>query len=103
MRRMLQLALVGLLVFWLLSACSYPIQQQSKSGERNYSIAANIATHKVKHAMGETAVPIHPQRVVILHRYLWEDAVMLGVKPIGAPIRHSVSLAPHIFNPQIST
>ncbi|GAA6615166.1 ABC transporter substrate-binding protein [Scytonema sp. NUACC26] len=101
MRRMQQLALVGLLIFWILLACSHPIQQQFKSRERNYSIAPNIVTRKVKHALGETVIPTYSQRVVILHPYLWEDAIALGVKPIGAPIRHSVSLVPHIFNPEV--
>ncbi|MEH1838071.1 MAG: iron-siderophore ABC transporter substrate-binding protein [Nostoc sp.] len=39
----------------------------------------------VKHVMGETMVPAHPQRVAVLMPALVEPTFALGVKPIAAP------------------
>ena len=41
-------------------------------------------TRPVKHAMGETQVPAHPQRVVVLEEGPLNSALALGVKPVGA-------------------
>ncbi len=46
--------------------------------------AATEGTRIIKHAMGETAVPISPQRVVVLDSGELDAAVALGVTPIGA-------------------
>lgn len=35
--------------------------------------------------MGETTVPVHPQRVVTIHWYAAEVATALGFKPLGIP------------------
>ncbi|GAA6619145.1 ABC transporter substrate-binding protein [Scytonema sp. NUACC26] len=50
-------------------------------------MTANTAIRVVKHSLGETKVPIHPQRVVVLHGFMWTDALAVGVKPIGAPLK----------------
>ncbi|RTE08870.1 ABC transporter substrate-binding protein [Paenibacillus whitsoniae] len=42
------------------------------------------APRTIKHAMGETAVPANPQRVVILTNEGTEALLALGVKPVGA-------------------
>jgi iron complex transport system substrate-binding protein len=39
-------------------------------------------TRVVKHAMGETKVPLHPKRVVVMGAL--DNALALGIKPIGA-------------------
>ncbi|MEH2084293.1 MAG: iron-siderophore ABC transporter substrate-binding protein [Nostoc sp.] len=90
MRHILQLTLVGLLLFLLLSACNYSIQQQAKIGQNNSSTTANTAIRIIKHPLGETKVPIYPQRVVVLHGFMWTDALAVGVKPIGAPLKISL-------------
>ncbi|MFD7524270.1 ABC transporter substrate-binding protein [Paenibacillus chitinolyticus] len=41
-------------------------------------------TIKVKHAMGETEVPVAPKRVVILTNEGTEALLALGIKPVGA-------------------
>jgi iron complex transport system substrate-binding protein len=46
--------------------------------------ATSEGTRIIKHAMGETAVPISPQRVVVLDSGELDAAVALGVTPIGA-------------------
>jgi iron complex transport system substrate-binding protein len=38
----------------------------------------------VEHAMGETAVPVEPERVVVLDTGELDNAFALGVKPVGA-------------------
>jgi len=72
LRRLLRLCLLGVLAIALTLACSRSPQVNSASGE----------TRMVEHAMGTTAVPQSPQRVVSLN---WLDQVLaLGVKPIGS-------------------
>lgn len=39
----------------------------------------------VQHAMGETKVPAHPKRVVVLDNGALDNLLALGVKPVGAP------------------
>ena len=59
----------------LLAACG------STSAEDN---AAGQQTRQVEHAMGMTEVPVEPQRVVVLDTGELDDALALGVKPVGA-------------------
>ncbi|GAA6619160.1 ABC transporter substrate-binding protein [Scytonema sp. NUACC26] len=94
MRRILQLALIGgLLVFLMLLACSKEIHYSVTSSVRSFSKAtANTTVRVVQHSAGKTLVPVHPERVVILHGFVWEDAIAVGVKPIGAPLKKWVSL-----------
>jgi iron complex transport system substrate-binding protein len=47
-------------------------------------------TRTVEHAMGTTQVPANPQRVVVLDTGELDDALALGVKPVGA-VRIDVS------------
>lgn len=47
--------------------------------------AADTATREIVHAQGTTAVPVHPQRVVILSPATLDIADALGVKVIGVP------------------
>ncbi|MEH1846489.1 MAG: iron-siderophore ABC transporter substrate-binding protein [Nostoc sp.] len=82
MDRTLQLLLVGLLVLAMLSGCGEKHQQvHSLTPEPT---TTNTSVHIDRHRLGKTRIPIHPQRVVILHDFLLEDALTLGVKPIGA-------------------
>jgi iron complex transport system substrate-binding protein len=46
--------------------------------------AAAPETRKVEHAMGVAEVPAEPKRVVVLDTGELDDALALGVKPIGA-------------------
>src|SRR3954467_8274121 len=50
----------------------------------NVSEASGVSeTRLVKHAMGESRVPVVPQRVVALDTDELDDALALGVTPIG--------------------
>ncbi|MEH2338306.1 iron-siderophore ABC transporter substrate-binding protein [Nostoc sp.] len=43
-----------------------------------------VPVHVVKHAMGQTVVPVHPQRVVVIDPWLVEIPLALGVNLVGA-------------------
>ncbi len=81
--RTLQLLLVGLLVLGVLSGCSHSHLQTHSVA--THSTTARTAVGIVKHAALKTRVSVHPQRVVILQDFPLEDALALGVKPVGAP------------------
>ncbi len=42
-------------------------------------------TQTVKHAAGETEIPLHPSKVVVLDNGALDNLLALGVKPVGAP------------------
>jgi iron complex transport system substrate-binding protein len=65
----------------LLAACG-----ATSSGEEQ----GETQTREVEHAMGVAEVPAHPQRVVVLDTGELDDALALGVKPVGA-VRIDVS------------
>ncbi|GEN35125.1 iron siderophore-binding protein [Aneurinibacillus danicus] len=58
--------------------------QQTVSEKGGEETKKEEATRTVKHAMGETKVPEHPQKVVILTNEGTEALLALGVKPVGA-------------------
>lgn len=47
--------------------------------------AASQETRTIKHALGETRVPVNPRRVVVLSTGLLDAAITLGVTPFAAP------------------
>ena len=65
-----------------LSACSYFSHLHSPLTKSPSQADVRI----VKQTMGQTRVS-NPQRVVILDGFTWADAIVLGVKPIGAPLK----------------
>ena len=38
----------------------------------------------ISHALGETIVPLNPQRVVVLTQAALDNSLALGVKPVGS-------------------
>ncbi len=46
-------------------------------------LPSQVDVRIVKHALGETAIPLHPQRVVSFNGYSTEVAMLLGVKLCG--------------------
>lgn len=87
----LSVALLAVMAIWL-AACG----TASNSGESGGNGAASQTpavgegqtgggeTRMIKHAMGETAVPVNPQKVVILTNEGTEALLALGIKPIAA-------------------
>lgn len=73
--------LVSLCCFLLLCACSY-----QKSQNLHFHSSRNFTSYKVvKHVIGETVIPLHPQRIVALDVYAREVAIIFGFKLVGAP------------------
>ena len=78
---------VVLLTLLVVSACSFFNPQLPT---RDISLVSSsqrspVEVHLVQHAMGQTLVPIHPQRVVVIQRWLVQIPLALGVKVVGAP------------------
>ncbi len=66
--------------FTLVTSCNYFTSHNTSSLPKQPTAECRM----VKHAMGETCVPIHPQRVVTLSLSTLGNTLALGVKPIGA-------------------
>jgi iron complex transport system substrate-binding protein len=60
----------------LLTACGGAASQDTTTQEEQ--------TRTFKHAMGETKIPAHPQRVVVLDAGELDAALTLGITPVGA-------------------
>ncbi|MEM6432336.1 MAG: iron-siderophore ABC transporter substrate-binding protein [Cyanobacteria bacterium P01_D01_bin.115] len=73
---MLRPGWVGLALLMLLMGCQ---QRQSMSPEMDNT----VPTRTVEHAMGTTAVPVAPERVIVLDYAPLDSALALGVEPIG--------------------
>jgi ABC-type Fe3+-hydroxamate transport system substrate-binding protein len=72
--------LIVLLTLLVVSACSFFNPQLPK---RDISLVsssqrASVEVHLVQHAMGQTLVPVHPQRVVVIQRWLVQIPLALG-------------------------
>lgn len=82
LHRTIRLFLLATLTFLLVSACA-------RNGSHNtvsHSLQPSPSECRiVKHANGETCVPYHPQRVVVLDTNPLDAVLALGVKPVGSP------------------
>lgn len=83
-RGYITLCLLGLVSIILLWACQHISEDKPRQIDSNLSISQPVVTRLVKHAGGETKIPIKPQRIITLHDSTILDPVLaLGVKPIG--------------------
>ncbi|MBD0383491.1 ABC transporter substrate-binding protein [Paenibacillus sedimenti] len=73
---------VMLVLTMVLSACGEKPGAQPSASAAPSAKAEGPRT--IKHAMGESAVPANPQRVVILTNEGTEALLALGIKPVGA-------------------
>jgi iron complex transport system substrate-binding protein len=71
---------LGIITFVLVCGCS----QSSYQDARSPASAENCRI--VQHPMGETCVPLNPQRIFALDVLSLADTVALGIKPIAAGI-----------------
>lgn len=76
----LRLSLLVTLTTVFIGACAGDVSQNSLS-----SNSSPTSTKLVRHAMGETKVPLNPKRLVALDSCALDHALALGVKPVGAP------------------
>ncbi len=74
------LFLIGLVILLCVFAYSHSPNRPVSS-----KVSPSVGVRIVKHAMGETQVPAHPQRIVALDAYVLDAILSLGIKPVGAP------------------
>jgi iron complex transport system substrate-binding protein len=77
LRRLICFLFIAILATVLISACSRHFDHspaQLKPLEN---------CRKIKHAMGETCVPNHPQRVITVNTSLFANSFVLGIRPIA--------------------
>ncbi|MEB3338121.1 MAG: iron-siderophore ABC transporter substrate-binding protein [Leptolyngbyaceae bacterium] len=77
-RRIVFLALLGVLIFSLISACTKRVPQSSTVSGSNPTDC-----RVVEHARGEACIPLNPQRVVTLDFNSFATALALDIKPIA--------------------
>ena len=63
---------------------------------------ADGPTRPVKHAMGETRVPEHPKRVVVLDQDKLDSLYTLGITPVGAALPDQASGMPKYLGPEFA-
>ncbi|AFY44792.1 iron-siderophore ABC transporter substrate-binding protein [Nostoc sp. PCC 7107] len=80
MRHLFYWLILGILGFTLLTACNHHTSHNTSSLPKQQTAECRM----VKHTMGETCVPLHPQRVVTLSLSTLGNTLALGVIPIGA-------------------
>lgn len=81
--RRIHLFLLGTLIVALLQTCNHPLQLQSQV--KSSDVTA-LTCHPVRHELGETCIPPHPQRVIAIDPDSLEVLVALGLKPIASTI-----------------
>lgn len=82
-KAMVQRLLLGLLAFLFAVSCrsaSTPVDWVSDRG------SATPACRQIQHAMGETCVPLNPQRVVTIDPFSLENVLALGIQPVGVSV-----------------
>jgi len=77
------LGIATILLLWIIhSSFSRKEQLQAPTTLSTYQLP--VATKVVKHALGETIIPVNPQRIIVLNDISLLDPVLfLGVKPVG--------------------
>lgn len=89
LQRHLRLICALLLLTLVAAACSPIVAPAAPAAETAAAAPAaeSVETRTVTHALGESLVPAHPQRVVALGEdWLLADLLKLGVKPIGSTV-----------------
>ncbi|PIG90497.1 iron dicitrate-binding protein [Gloeocapsopsis sp. IPPAS B-1203] len=83
-RSYIRLFFLGLISIILLWSCQNISHNSSSQIVKPLPTSSLLSTRIVKHAEGETKIPMNPQRIITLHDSTILDPVLaLGVKPIG--------------------
>jgi iron complex transport system substrate-binding protein len=79
----IRLIILALSTFWLITSCT-----------NNTSVETNLnpECRPIQHAMGETCVPLEPQRIVTLGGTTLESALAMDVQPLAA----QTDVLPHL-------
>jgi len=72
--------LIALTTCGLMISCGDMVPSQPQ-------ITASVNCRPVQHQMGETCVPLQPERVVVLDETLLANAIALGIHPIGSTLK----------------
>ncbi|MBW4642151.1 MAG: iron-siderophore ABC transporter substrate-binding protein [Goleter apudmare HA4340-LM2] len=85
-KRPIKLFLLGIatiILLWIIHGNFF--QKEQLQGDRNSSTSQLVvATKVVKHALGETIIPVKPQRIIVLNDISLLDPVLsLDIKPFG--------------------
>ncbi|HIK14028.1 MAG TPA: iron-siderophore ABC transporter substrate-binding protein [Leptolyngbyaceae cyanobacterium M33_DOE_097] len=97
--RRVQLFLVGALVIVLLQSChALPWQPSQTSSKEATSTCRNV-----RHALGESCIPQHPQRIITMDQDSLEMLVALGLNPIATTTANRVGNKLPILQDKIST
>jgi iron complex transport system substrate-binding protein len=77
LRRYICFLLIAILATVLVSACGRSFNHSP--------VLLKPLEHcrKIQHAMGETCIPIHPQRVIVMNTSLFANSFVLGIRPIA--------------------
>ncbi|WP_289501581.1 ABC transporter substrate-binding protein [Gloeocapsopsis sp. IPPAS B-1203] len=77
--RFIKLFLLAAFSFLFLTACSSPVIQNS-----HLSLNPSAECRVIQHELGETCIPLNPQRIIALDPNITLDPLIaLGIKPIG--------------------
>ncbi|MEH2051203.1 iron-siderophore ABC transporter substrate-binding protein [Nostoc sp.] len=79
LRQLTYLLLLGVLTFTLASACSLNIKHSVTSSKQ-----PTENCRKVQHEMGETCIPLNPQRVITLWTTILGNTLALDIKPFAS-------------------
>lgn len=103
LRRTPAVLIIALIAALIAAACGNSSGGRSNNGERagtampaaQAPASDQAPTRTVTDAYGETTIPAHPQRVVVLNTAALDNLLAMGVKPIGAP--YSISVNANFF------
>jgi len=95
--RRIQLFLVGVLVIVLLQSCHALPWQQWQTSKVRTSTCRNV-----RHALGESCIPLSPQRIITMDQDSLEILVALGLNPIATTTANRVGNKLPILQDRIS-
>ncbi|MEM9509980.1 MAG: iron-siderophore ABC transporter substrate-binding protein, partial [Cyanobacteria bacterium P01_E01_bin.35] len=76
--------ITSIFVVLTISACS---KTENISAKPNSASTENCRI--IQHAMGETCVPLNPQRIVVLDYVMLDNTIALDKKPVGSPLKYA--------------
>ncbi|MBG1259000.1 iron-siderophore ABC transporter substrate-binding protein [Nostoc commune] len=94
-RNFVGLFFLSLLGFFLISACSSHINQNAtNSTSREIAVECRV----IKHAMGESCIPVDPKRIISIDQFNSSNILALGIKPVGIVGSKEYLDAPYLKN-----
>ncbi|BAU40259.1 iron-siderophore ABC transporter substrate-binding protein [Leptolyngbya sp. O-77] len=93
--RLITCIVLGVAIFLLTTAC-----HQTLNLNNNIAATSTGDCRPVKHPMGETCIPLHPQRIVAIDILSLSNLIALGIKPaagwIWSPLSEQIDLPEHL-------